>query len=84
MIFVLNKHEYAFEANHELVNTLSKNQLESKLLFDQKTRTYKTELAVNAEKEITKAALEEKLEEIKKQPYAWKELLKKGRMMPDV
>jgi len=81
---VLSKHEYAFEVNHDMINTLAKNKLDSKLLFDYKTRTYKTELAINAEKEIAEEALKERLADLKKSPILWQELLKSSKMMPDV
>lgn len=76
--YVLDKHEYKFQKNNELINTLLKNEVESQLNFDQKTRSFKTEILVNAEKEISKAAIEEQLDHIKKKSNLWKTLLKKG------
>ena len=76
--YVLDKHEYKFQKNNELINTLLKNEVESQLSFDQKTRSFKTEILVNAEKEISKAAIEEQLDHIKKKSNLWKTLLKKG------
>ena len=78
--YVLDKHEFKFKKNHELINTLLRNEVDNQLAFDQKTRHYKTELLVNAEKEISRAAIEEQIDELKKKSGLWKTLLKKGNI----
>ncbi|MBT8228709.1 MAG: DUF4407 domain-containing protein, partial [Bacteroidia bacterium] len=78
--YVLNKHEHSFRMNHEaFVRSLSL-QTENKLKFDQETGTFKTEVAIEAEKEIAQQAMRERLEELKSEPLTWKELLKKGKL----
>jgi hypothetical protein len=78
--YVLDKHEYAFEMNHKvIINSLSQTA-ESKILFEKETMGHKTKLAIDAEKEISKKALHDHLENIKDQPLIWKDLLRKGRL----
>jgi len=78
--YVLDKHEYAFAANHKVITNALETSAESKVRFEKETMAYKTNLAINAEKEISKKALEDHLNIIKDQPLVWKDLLRKGRL----
>ena len=78
--FVLNKHEYTFRMNHDKYVQLLKSNTDNKLIFEKETSLYKTELAIEAEKEISRQALKEKLETLKNEPLIWKDLLRKGKL----
>lgn len=78
--FVLNKHEHSFKMNHEAYVQLLTANTENKLRFEKDTGLFKTQVAIEAEKEITKQALKERLEELKGEPLTWKELLRKGKL----
>lgn len=78
--FVLDKHEHAFSMNHKVLTHSMTQMAESKTRFEKETMKHKTDLAINAEKEISKKALSDHLEAIKDQPLVWKDLLRKGRL----
>ncbi|MBT8233308.1 MAG: DUF4407 domain-containing protein [Saprospiraceae bacterium] len=78
--FVLDKHEHAFLMNHKLRTTLLANSTNNNISFETETMDYKTQVAIAAEKEISKKALQDHLEAIKDQPLIWKDLLRKGKL----
>ncbi len=78
--YVLNKHEFSFEMNHKAYVEALAGKTNNKVNFENKTGVYKTQLAIEAEKEISKQALSDRLEELKGEPLSWKELLKKGKL----
>ncbi len=78
--FVLDKHEFKYEMNHKYINDTLQSETLNNLNFDIDTGRYKTQLAIDAEKEISKKALKDHLESIKSEPLVWKDLLKKGKL----
>ncbi|NNE27697.1 MAG: DUF4407 domain-containing protein, partial [Saprospiraceae bacterium] len=78
--FVLNKHEFAFRMNHNNYVAQLENATTNKIKFDTETGLYKTEITIAAEKEVSKQAIQEQLEQIKQEPLSWKTLLKKGKL----
>lgn len=78
--FVLDKHEFAYRMNHMANTQRLESQTRNALDFELKTSHYKTGLAIDAEKQISKKALEEHLESIKQEPLVWKDLLRKGKL----
>ena len=78
--YVLDKHEHAFATNHNMITSILENNVRNKIDFETTTMNHKTQLAIEAEKEISKRALQDQLEIIKDQPLVWKDLLRKGRL----
>ena len=78
--YVLNKHEHVIAMNAKEKTTILENATNNKILFDTNTSKYKTNIAIEAEKEITRQALQDHLESIKQQPLIWKDLLRKGKL----
>lgn len=72
--FVLDKHEHVFKTNHQLRTSVLQNETNNKIHFDTKVGAYKTELAINTEKEIIKEALEESYDELKTGVKKWKNI----------
>ena len=78
--YVLDKHEFKYVMNHKSITELLRERTQNALDFETKTGRYKTNLAIEAEKEISRQALQEHLESIKTEPLVWKDLLKKGKL----
>lgn len=62
--FMLDKHEHLFEMNHKAITSKQLNTVMSEVKFDEETISHKTELAINAEKELAREAVKRKLEEL--------------------
>ena len=78
--YVLDKHEFAYVMNHKSITELLQERTQNALDFETKTGRYKTNLAIEAEKEISREVLKEHLESLKSEPLVWKDLLKKGKL----
>ena len=78
--YVLDKHEFAYVMNHKSITQLLQERTQNALDFETKTGRYKTNLAIEAEKEISREVLKEHLESLKSEPLVWKDLLKKGKL----
>jgi len=78
--YVLNKHEFKYEMNHKAIVTALDIETANKLRFEKDTGLYRTQLTIEADKEITKQILSDKLEELKREPLSWQTLLKKGKL----
>lgn len=78
--YVLDKHEHAIAMNHKAITTSLTNVTKNELDFQISTNSYKTELAVKAEKELANEAILEHVERLKKKPMLWRELLRKGKL----
>lgn len=77
---VLDKHELAFIYNHKQYKALLASKVDNKIKFEERTMDYKTNIAIEAEKEMAKKALLDHLESIKDQPLTWKDLIKNGKL----
>lgn len=62
--FMLDKHEHLFQMNHKAITSKQRNTVLSEVKFDEETISHKTELAINAEKELAKDAVKRRLEEL--------------------
>ncbi len=78
--YVLDKHEYGFEIQHKRHTSslyhLTKNEMD----FQIETNAHKTGLAIEAEKEMANQAIQDHVEQLKKQPMLWRDLLRKGKL----
>jgi len=66
--YVLDKHEHAFAMNHKATTSRRHNQVMNEYNFEKEIAQYKTNLAINAEKEIAKEEIKRRLEELKQKP----------------
>lgn len=78
--YVLHKHEHVFEMHNKANVSALQLATDNKIDFNTKTSRYKTNLAIEAEKELSRQALQDHLESIKQQPLVWKDLLRKGKL----
>jgi hypothetical protein len=70
--YLLHEHEHVFEMANLESTTLRNNTVKNKLKFDTDTGAYLVMARITAEKALIDHKLNEKLEELKKQPYNWK------------
>ena len=63
--YVLDKHELAFANNHKAVTSKQYNLIESQANFEKEISSYKTNMAINAEKEIAKEEIRKRVEQLK-------------------
>jgi len=62
--FMLDKHEHLFEMNHKAITSKQMSTVMSEVRFDNETSLFKTDLAVEAEKELAKEAVKRRIEEL--------------------
>ena len=78
--YVMDKHEFKYAMNHKAIVERLENSTQNALDFEINTSRYKTKLAIDAEKQISKQALQDHLESLKSEPLVWKDLLRKGKL----
>ncbi len=75
--YVLDKHEYAYIKNHQWVTTQLRNDIDSKVRFDNEITAFKTQIAIETEKRILKETIEESFADIKSNKTSWKNIFAK-------
>ena len=79
--YVLDKHERKFVLNHERITTQQELQQRQAEKFANETSDYKTSIAIEAEQEIAREAIAEKLRDLKKQPSIWSGFLSRSKIL---
>ena len=79
--YVLDKHENKFVLNHKAITSNQYLAQQQEAKFAQETSNYKTTLAIEAEQEIAREAVAEKLRELKKQPTIWSGFLSRSKIL---
>jgi len=78
--YVLDKHEYAFVKNHEWTTTQLRNRIDSKVQFDNAMSSYKTQLAIETEKQILKETIEKSFDDLKSNQTSWRNLFSRKQL----
>lgn len=78
--FVLNKHEQLFEVDYKMVTQKREKSADSNVAFDRETIDHKTKIAIQAEKELSEAAIKRRLEELKRHGIMGRGFLKDSNL----
>lgn len=78
--FVLDKHEHVFAMNHRAITSKQTNLVMNEVNFEKEIASYKTNLAVNAEKEIAKEEIRKRIEELKEKARLTPDFLKQSSL----
>lgn len=78
--YVLDKHEHAFAMNHRAITSKQTNLVMNEANFEKEIAAYKTNLAVNAEKEIAKEEIRKRVEELKQKARLTPDFLKRSSL----
>lgn len=78
--YVLDKHEHTFAMNHKAITSKQTNFVMNEVNFEKDIAAYKTNLAINAEKEIAKEEIRKRVEELKEKARLSPSFLKESSL----
>jgi len=78
--YVLDKHEHVFAMNHKAITSKQTNLVMTEVNFEKEVAAYKTNLAINAEKEIAKEEIRKRVEELKEKARLTPSFLKESSL----
>ena len=78
--YVLDKHEHVFAMNHKAITSKQTNLVMNEVNFEKDIAAYKTNLAINAEKEIAKEEIRKRVEELKEKARLSPSFLKESSL----